>query len=259
MFFYRAIILLPIIFLSACLGSGDKIPGPELDGAGEQVADAAASVGDHAEAARLFEKSIEADPDSVNILLGLGRSYIALGQLKRAENALLRAKSIERRNSRVHNELGRLALHRGKPSTALENFTEAVQFDRRNLDGLTGMAVALDYMSRHQEAQEIYQRALEIYPTNFVLLNNYALSQVLSGDQAKGRELLEELRNDPNTGDTVLSNLAIAYALEGDTSKAREILRDRLNRRDTDRTLNIYAEARRAKSEGKPIGHIIFD
>lgn len=247
-----------VCVLSGCLRPvGDlSHEGGEETG---QVAAAAEAAGDPAEAARLYERAAEQDPDSVSALTGLGRAYITLGQFSRAENALNRARSLAPRNPTVHNQLGKLSLHRGDPAAAGGHFSESVRLDKRNLDGLTGKAVSLDYLSRHSEAQVVYRQALAIYPTNFVLLSNYALSMVLAGEHEAGLALMEELRKDPNMGASVMNNLAIAHALSGNTREARAILQQSLGKRDVETTLKLYAEARRAREEGKPIGHMIFE
>lgn len=252
----RALPVFLFLSLAGCAAL-DKVTRAD-GGETNQVAEAAQSVGDHAEAARLFERAAEQDPDRPESLIGLGRSYIALSQFNRAENALTRARSLDRRNPEILNQLGTLSLHRGDAENGLAQFEAALVQDKRNLGALTGKGVALDYLSRHREAQETYDRGLSIYPTNFVLLNNKSLSQVLSGDTKAGFALMEELRSDPNLGESVRANLAIAHALEGRPKEARAELNGLLTKAEIDKLLVSYASARKARQEGKPIGHLIF-
>lgn len=252
----RALPVLLFLSLAGC-SALDKVTRAD-NSESNQVAEAAQSVGDHAEAARLYERAAERNPDSSDSLVGLGRSYIALNQFSRAENALTRARDLDRKNPEILNQLGTLALHRGDAEAGLSQFDEALRQDRRNLGALTGKGVALDYLSRHNEAQEVYNQGLAIYPTNFVLLNNKSLSQVLSGDTKSGFALMEELRSDPNLGDSVRANLAIAHALEGRPKEARSALNGMLTSSEIERLMRSYGEARKAKLQGKPIGHLIF-
>ncbi|MDZ4394213.1 MAG: tetratricopeptide repeat protein [Cypionkella sp.] len=225
----------------------------------EQVAQAAYSIGDYQESARLYELAAGRDPRSVEALLGLGRSYIGLGQYSRASNALTRAHDLSKNNADVLNELGTLALMQMHPKVAIEHFDRALRSDRKNLSAFTGKAVSLDYLSRHAEAQAVYSDALTYYPTNFALLNNFALSKVLSGDIGGGTALMEELLRDPSRGDTVRANMAIAYALDGRTRDARAMLEGTMSSGDIDVTLRHYANAREAYLLGKPIGYMIFN
>lgn len=250
------VLLLSFSVLSGCLGTAGEEAGRTNDTT--QVADAAFSVGDYAEAARLYERVSQTDPGSVRALIGLGQAYAAMGQTSRAESALLRARELAPRNPQVLNELGRLALGQGAAAQALIHYDAALAQDRRNLGALTGRAVTLDYLSRHNEAQDVYRQALGIYPTNFVLMSNQALSMVLSGQGAAGISLMEELRRDPNQGSEVLPNLAIAHALEGNTASARNVLKGRMSEARITQLLRRIGEARTARAAGQPIGHLIF-
>lgn len=223
-----------------------------------QVAEAAHSIGDYAEAARLYELAAARDGKSVPALIGLGKSYTALGQFNRAQNALTRAAKLNRRNPEIHNQLGNLALQEMQPRRAIEHFDDALKADRTNLAAMTGKAVSLDYLSRHSEAQEVYRRALATHPTNFPLLSNYALSQVLSGQIGAGTKLMEELLRDAQNGETVRANMAIAYALDGREGEARAMLAGVLSGAEINSALSLYAAARQAQRAGQPIGYMIF-
>lgn len=250
------VLLVSFAMLSGCLGSAGEEAARTSDTT--QVAEAAFSVGDYAEAARLYERVSQSAPGSVTALIGLGRSYAAMGQTSRAEGALMRARELNPRNPLVLNELGRLALGQGSGEKALAQYDAALTQDRRNLGALTGRAVTLDYLSRHAEAQEVYRQALGIYPTNFVLMSNQSLSMVLSGQGAAGIALMEELRRDPNQGSEVLPNLAMAHAIEGNISSARSVLKGNMSEARITQLLRRSEEARKARAAGQPIGHLIF-
>ena len=249
-------VIVTAFFLAGCVMPTDGAYKPADETV--QVAEAAYSIGDYGEAARLYEMAAERNPNSVPALIGLGKSYTALAQFNRANNALVRALQLNGRNPDVHNQLGNLALMELHPKRAIEHFDAALRLDRNNLSGFTGKAVSLDYLSRHTEAQEVYRKALKIYPTNFALLSNYALSMVLSGSIGEGIKLMEELLRDPTRGDTVRANMAIAYALDGRSRDARTMLEGVMPTSEIDATLRYYAEVRKDYLAGKPIGYLIF-
>ncbi|MCB5408731.1 tetratricopeptide repeat protein [Pseudogemmobacter faecipullorum] len=224
----------------------------------EQVAEAAWSIGDYEEAARLYELAAARDSRSVEALIGLGKSYAALGQYSRAGNALARARDLDRRNPEVYNQLGNLALLEMHPKEAIDHFSDALRLDRRNLAAFTGKGVSLDYLSRHAEAHEVYREALKFYPTNFPLLSNYALSQVLGRQIGEGTRLMEELLRDPANGETVRANLAIAYALDGRVRDARAMLTGLMSEAEINASLRHYEAARQNYLAGKPVGYMIF-
>lgn len=245
-----------LFVLSGCALSGSE----EAERLSEtaQVAQASFAVGDYPEAAQLYEKVSQTEPGSVSALIGLGRSYAAMGQIARAQSALDRARQLSPRNPQVLNELGRLALGQGNAAQALDFYEASLGYDRKNLAALTGKAVTLDYLSRHTEARAVYETGLAIYPTNFVLLSNHALSRVLSGDGAGGIALMEELRRDPVQGSQVVPNLAIAQVLEGRSAEARKVLKGQMSEAQIPALLRRAEEARRIRAGGQPIGHLVF-
>lgn len=250
-----------LIYCVILLLTGCSIPeGRPSNGAQtEQVAEAAWSVGEYEEAARLFERAAERDPKSVNALIGLGKSYSELGQFSRASNALLSAAALRPRNAEIQGEMGRLALYQGDAEAALTNYQSALKIDGRNLRALTGFAVSLDYLSRHDEAQVIYKRALAAYPTNFPLMSNNALSMVIAGDRSAGIKILEELVMDYQNGEAARANLAIAYVLDGRKKDAEAILAGIFSKDEISVEIRKYMEIRKKMADGENVGHLIFN
>ncbi len=224
-----------------------------------KVAQAAYQSGDYEQAAVLFERASRDNLKSAPAFIGLGRSYIALGQNIRAENALERAHDIAPRNTEALTELGFLALTRKQPRKAIEHYDAALRIDRRNLPALTGKAVSLDFLSRHTEAQAVYQDALTWYPTDFALLANYGLSLVLAGRIGEGQRLLEELNSDQPRGGAVRENLALAYVLDGRETDARTLLSITQSPGQIDEIITYYRRIRADYRAGKPIGYMVFN
>lgn len=255
---------LSMLMLAGMLAGCTMTPFPSgqpADGAVSQtaeVAEAAYSVGDYVEAARLYERASEQHPNDVSSYIGLGKSYLAQNQYTRAESALNRARQLQPRNPEVYNILGELALRRTQPAIALEHYSEALRRDSRNLRGFIGKAISLDYLSRHAEAQPVYVEGLKHYPTNFALLNNRALSLVLAGRIGEGTVLLEELLRDPDRGDTARANMAIAYALDGRERDAAAILKGVMTPQEISAALVQYRKLRSEYLAGKPIGYLAF-
>ena len=253
---FKRLISGAILLISGCsLPNGGTSNRPET----EQVAEAAWSVGEYAEAARLFERAAERDPRSVNALIGLGKSYSELGQYSRAGNALLSAAALRPRNAEIFGEMGRLALYQGDAEAALAQYDEALKLDPRNLRALTGKAVSLDYLSRHAEAQDVYRRGLAIYPTNFALMSNNALSMVISGDRAAGISLLEELLSDPHYSEAARANLAIAYVLDSRKKDAEAMLAGLMRQSEINDEIKKYVSIRKGLEDGISVGHLVFN
>lgn len=246
----------------AMMGACAPMPSPAVQSPNSaetvEVAGAAYSIGDYDEAARIYERAAQRDTGSSSAYLGLGRSYAQLGQYSRAQNALVRARELSGRDPAISNELGKLALLQSQPAQAIAQFETALRIDSRNLDAFTGMGVALDYLSRHGEAQAVYARGLAIYPTNFVLMSNNALSMVLSGQGPQGIAIMQELLRDNREGDTVRSNLALAYVLAGREGDAQAVLTGSIPDAELSQTLARYNAIRSEFRTGRPVGPLVF-
>jgi len=251
-----------ILTIGGCAGLDDGHTRARPGTSGHEavkVAQAAYQSGDYEQATVLYERASREDLDSAPALIGLGKSYIALGQYIRAENALERAHDVAPRNTEALTELGYLALTRKQPRLAIQHYEAALRTERRSLPALTGKAVSLDFLSRHQEAQAVYQSALKWYPTDFALLANFGLSLVLAGRIGEGQRLLEELNNDGPRGGAVRENLALAYVLDGRDADARAILSISMSPGEIEETITYYRRIGADHRAGKPIGYLVFN
>ncbi|AJE48843.1 tetratricopeptide repeat protein [Celeribacter indicus] len=263
----RALFLrsLALLFLFSALSACDTgAPGAAQRYAQDQtsetlqLAQATTEAGDPATAAKLFEKVLRADPISVPALLGAGDAYARMGQNDRAEAVLERAHELAPNNAEVLTTLGRVKLAQGQPTAALEEYEKALRIDRRNVAALTGKGVALDQLSRHADAQAVYETALAMYPANFILRSNYALSLAISGQMVKGTGILQELVRDPNAAPHVRGNLALVYGLAGRDTDARATLALDMSPAQVEENIAAYRAIRRLMLEDKPIGALIF-
>ncbi|MBI1220159.1 MAG: tetratricopeptide repeat protein [Rhodobacteraceae bacterium] len=251
------------VCLLLCLGAcaGQNLPGigrGDTTGSTLQIAQATEKSGDYAGAAKLYERVLSADPNNTAALLGAGESYAALGQTLRAESALMRGLQLQPNNILMLNQLGRIKFVEHDGPSAVAYFDKALSVDQRNVSALTGKAVALDYQSQHTAAQRVYQQALRLYPTNFILLSNYALSLASSGQQEKGIAILQDLIRDPNAAPHVRGNLALVYGLAGRDEDARATLKTDMSAAKIEENIGVYRALRHLMLEGKPIGALVF-
>jgi len=250
--------IIAAVFLSACSITGDRQAFSGARNETLSLAQAAASSGSHAKGAELFEKVLLSDPDNIDALQGAGLSYSHLGQNRRAESVLNRAAELQPRNIDIRNALGRVHLALGEKDLALEDFSKSLRLDGRNVSALTGKAVALDSMSRHSDAQEVYSLALNYYPTNFILRSNFALSLSISGQPEKGIPMLQELVRDPSASEIARGNLALAYGIAGRDADARTTLMLDMKPEQVSENLRVYSSIRGMILRGVPVGALVF-
>ncbi|MBU2865841.1 tetratricopeptide repeat protein [Pacificibacter marinus] len=246
--------------LSACSLSMPAGTGGSASGGSEtlRLAQATSEAGDNETAARLFEKVLVSEPNSVPALLGAGNSYARMGQNSRAGAVLLRAHELAPNNTEALTTLGRVYLAQHQSEAAIEAYDKALRIDPRNVSALTGKGVALDTLSRHKQAQGVYEDGQTYYPTNFILRSNYALSLAISGDILRGTAILQELVKDPAAAPYVRGNLALVYGLDGRDNDARATLAHDMTPQEVQENIRTYQALRRMNQEGKPIGSLVF-
>tara|TARA_R110001583_G_scaffold195257_2_gene370952 strand:+ start:11867 stop:12727 length:861 start_codon:yes stop_codon:yes gene_type:complete len=257
----RALVPVLLVFsLSACTMDLSRDGAARTTAGADtlRLAQATSEAGDNETAARLFEKVLATDPVSVPALLGAGNSYARMGQNSRAEAVLLRGHELAPSNAEVLTTLARVYLAQHRSQMAVEAYDKALRVDQRNVSALTGKGVALDTLSRHKQAQGVYEDGLSYYPTNFILRSNYALSLALSGDIIRGTAILQELVKDPLAAPYVRGNLALVYGLDGRDNDARATLLLDMKPDEVEENIRVYQALRRLRLEGKPIGSLVF-
>lgn len=260
--FSRLCLVLAVLGLSACAQQSGPMAGSakyaDTGSSTLRLAQATAESGDLANAARLFEKVLSDEPDSVGALTGAGNSYAKMGQLGRAETVLLRANQLAPRDDAILAILGRVYLAQSRPDEALSHFNKALHINHHNLSAITGKGVTLDTLSQHQQAQKVYQEGLSIYPTNYILRSNYALSLALTGNSEQASGILRELVRDPKAAPHVRDNLALVYGLAGLDNEARATLSLDMSAEKIEENISIYRSLRRMMLTGNPIGSLVF-
>ena len=236
--------------LGACSGAGFK---GASGGSSSRLAERSADAGDYQTSETLYRQAFEANPNSVEALVGLGRSYAGMGQYARAEQALNEASRRKPNDPQVLLELARTEISAGQPQAALANIDSALKRRPNDVQLLTARGIALDRLSRHAEAQATYRKGLQRDPTDFALLSNLGLSLGLSGQTSEGITILRELVRDGSATANTRGNLALVYGLAGREREASAALSDDMSPAAIQNNLAYYRQLRAALMKGKPI------
>ena len=225
-------------------------------GSSSRLAERSADAGDYQTAEALYRQAFQADPNSIEALVGLGRSYAGMGQYARAEQALNEANRRKPKDPDVLLELARTQLGAGQAQGALNNLDIAVAKRPRDVSLITARGIALDRLSRHAEAQATYREGLKRDPTDFALNSNLGLSLGLSGQTDAGIAILRELVRDGSANANTRGNLALVYGLAGREGDAKATLQRDLSSSAIQNNLAYYRELRGLLLKGKPIGNL---
>lgn len=152
--------------------------------------------------------------DNVNtatLQTGLGRAYMAVGDMESAKAAL----------------------------------QKAVAADDKNFVALNALGVLVDVEGQHSEAQDYYARALKLSPANIQVLNNQALSKMATGDARAALKSLREAKNfAPAKSLSALSvtmNTALVQFMMGNPDRSLDTLKTVMGDEQAEEMLTEFA------------------
>ncbi|MEM7330275.1 MAG: tetratricopeptide repeat protein [Pseudomonadota bacterium] len=140
------------------------------------------NIGSHERVLEVATTAVPIHPESFEIFLELGRSYMAQGKFEDAVQAFVRSADLS------------------PPSEATP---------------LAALGVAFDRTEDHQKAQQAYQYALDRQPDRASTLSNYGLSLALTGQLDEAETVLRKAVNATGSDVRVRQNLALILGLQG--------------------------------------------
>jgi Flp pilus assembly protein TadD len=167
---------------------------PRDQEAGVRLAAALRALGRNEEAAAAAGQVLVLDPDSPAALLEQARAFIAGGQGFFAVDPLTKLEARTPRDWRVFSLLG----------------------------------VAYEQVSRLEDAEAAWKKALELSPDNPAVLSNLAMHAAAAGRAGEAETLLRKAVLQPGSDLKVRQNLALVLGLEGKLDEAEKIQRQDL-------------------------------
>jgi tetratricopeptide (TPR) repeat protein len=145
-------------------------------------------LGDFAKAAGHFAKLRSLVPDHPTAGFNLGVCYERLGKYEQAIEAFTTAASRHNQLWQAHVGLGYCHLRLGRYNRALQAFQDSLELQPGSEKALFGMAVALQFLGRLDEAEDVYVRLLPQYSENVEMLANLV---VLAATRKDDKSLFE--------------------------------------------------------------------
>jgi Flp pilus assembly protein TadD len=189
-----------------------------------RVARSFQDAGDYASALRLYQQAIAEDPKNVEALVGIGGLYAKLKAFDAARQSFDQALAAAPNNGEALAGMGQVLINQGDAEAALDYFTRAAAADPKNPRVFNGLGLANDLLGHHEEAQVSYGRGLDHAAGDRALLNNLALSFMLSKNYETAIRILSGLATADQAGEDSRQNLAMAYGLSGDFASAEKLL-----------------------------------
>ena len=184
-----------------------------------------AFTGNHEEAALLFEKATQLDPNFGRAFSSWAVSEFKLGRTEKAADLWNKALSLM--NTMTERErLRTLGVYfisiSNNYENAVRNFSELVEKYPADAAGLNNLAVAAFLTGDFAQASKEGRRLLEIYPNSELYRINYALYSMYSGDFEAAAEAARELIAENPDYSAAYLPVAIASIAAGDFEAAQE-------------------------------------
>lgn len=133
------------------------------------------------------------------------------GQFAEASKALRQLMLVAGSDPRVASEYGKVLAQQGYAKDAVGVLTKAVQLNSTDWTLYSALGVAYDQLDDHANARKSYDRALAMKPNELSVVNNYAVSRMLTGDYDGAVQMLMQLHSsDPK----IAANLSKAEELK---------------------------------------------
>jgi len=232
-----------IMALSGCqsIDSPEKAAQDSKKTSLKRIADNVRKSGDVQAAAQLEARIIEMDKHDPQAFIDLADNVKSYGSKADVLDILQEGEKANPDSPELKIALAKNYLEDNYPEKALKKLEEIKGDKSRDYYNFKG--VALDLIGEYKNAQNTYKEGLKENQRDSLLLNNMALSMLLTHDYKQAISILEELA-DRNNGGKYLHNLALAYGMNGDTEKARKILGRELTPEEIEENLRIYKELR---------------
>jgi tetratricopeptide (TPR) repeat protein len=208
------------------LAAGETFTASSLEAVRQYtLAQDLAGRGRDADAIPYYQQAIQADPNFGRAFSGLATSLFHLGRQDEAAEQWKKALALMSRMSdrEKYRTLGTYNLAiAGNYEQAIANYSTLVNLYPSDFAGLNNLAFAYFSVLNFPKALEVGKKALDLYPTNTVIGNNYALYAMYAGEFDRAAEEAQQLvKADPTFVKNYLP-LAVAAVLKLDDAAARE-------------------------------------
>ncbi|MDB9452790.1 tetratricopeptide repeat protein [Dolichospermum circinale] len=190
--------------------------------------------GQYNKAFKLFERSLQLQPDNIITLTSYGNGLSKAGRHEKACEIFESSLQINPDNIIALNSYGKALAESGNYEKACEIFESSLQINPDNIIALNSYGKALAEFGNYEKACEIFESSLQINPNNIITLINYGQELAESGNYEKAFEIFDQsLQIEPNNIITLI-NYGQALTKSGNHEKACEIFEQSLQLQSDD-------------------------
>jgi tetratricopeptide (TPR) repeat protein len=151
----------------------------------KELASAAMTKGDLAEAAQALERAVAARPDDGNAHADLANVYLQQGRLDEAQRTSQRALTLDPDMPRANNTMGIAALRKNLPDIAETHFREAIRIQPDLAEAHNNLGNLLAGRRAYPEARHHFEKAIRSDPNYVDAQHSYGVVLALMGAHAE--------------------------------------------------------------------------
>lgn len=217
-----------IVALVGATALGGCASGRRAGGTDTTASTAAATqTTNYSSAAQAWSQRYEANPNDKEAVLGYSRALRANGQTAQAVAVLEQAMMKQGKDHDIASAYGKALAANGNFDRALAVIRQANSPTSPDWRLLSAEGAILDQTGRHADARAIYENGLRIAPEEPAILNNLALSHLLTNESTMAEQFLRRASASPRADNQVYQNLALVLGMNGRMPEAEQILRQR--------------------------------
>jgi Flp pilus assembly protein TadD len=207
--------------LGACAQMGSvTAPGQGLAAKPATAAEPEVAKNELERATEHWGKEFDRNPRNAKAAVSYAQNLKAMGKRREALEILQTAVIFNGTDRALASEYGRLALEFGQVGVAARMLEIADDPRKPDWRIMSARGTLLAKQGRYKDAIPFFERAQAMEPERASLLNNLALAHTMSGDAAKGEELLRRAAS-LGGAPKVKQNLAIVLGVQGRYDEAK--------------------------------------
>lgn len=170
-------------------------------------------------------KRYDTDPKDRNAAFYYARALRAMDQHAQALAVLQNAVLIHQDDRELLGAYGRSLADNGRLREADEVLSRAHSPERPDWRILSAQGTVADQLGEHERAQQLYQAALKLAPSEPTVMSNLGLSLALSRHLPDAERVLREAAAQPAADARVRQNLVLVLGLQGRFGEAETVAR----------------------------------
>ena len=140
------------------------------------------AAGRHQECLQACQTALQVNPEESYAYKYAGKSLLALGQVEKAQECLVKAHELDGSDPEIAKDIGNIFLNLGNQNTALGWYEKALEINNNYGPAINNLANLKRQSGKNQEAVDLYKRAIQVDPRLIQAYVGAAASFLTLGD-----------------------------------------------------------------------------